>query len=55
MAEQDQIAKDIVVAMLTRSEVRWSFDSATAAGEAIGKIYTAVLHAVEEGVKNRNG
>jgi hypothetical protein len=47
----DEIAKDIIVAWLSRTEVRWSFDRATEAGEAIGKVYKAVLQAVIEGIE----
>jgi hypothetical protein len=49
----DEITKDIVVALLSRTEVRWSFAEATEAGEAIGKIYTAVLQAVGQGIESR--
>jgi hypothetical protein len=44
----DKIAKDIIVAWLSRSEVHWTFQNATEAGEAIGKVYTAVLQAVRD-------
>jgi hypothetical protein len=44
----DEIAKDIIVAWLSRTEVHWTFKNATEAGEAIGKVYTAVLEAVRD-------
>jgi hypothetical protein len=46
----EEIAKEIIVAWLSRSEVRWTFENATEAGEAIGKVYTAVLQAVQKGM-----
>ena len=45
----DEIAKDMVVAWLSRSALPEGFTNSTEAGEAIGKLYTAVLQAVKQG------
>jgi len=42
-----KIAKDIVVAWLSHTEVPCTFDKAAEAGKAIGEVYKAVLAAVQ--------
>jgi hypothetical protein len=50
----DEIAKDIVVAWLSHHQLAHSTrDTAKDIGKMMGEMYTAVLQAVEEGVKNR--
>jgi hypothetical protein len=43
----EKIARDIVVAWLSHTEVPCSFDKAAEAGKAIGEVYKAVLAAVQ--------
>jgi hypothetical protein len=50
----DEIARDIIVAWLSRSELPWGFANATEVGEAIGKAYKAILQAVREEMENRS-
>jgi hypothetical protein len=52
MSEIDQIAKDIMVAWLSRNDVRFDFENPTKAGEDIAKIYKVVLQAVREGFES---
>jgi hypothetical protein len=48
MAQSEQeIARDIVVAWLSHNDVRFDFENPGKTGESIGKIYTAVLEAVQ--------
>ena len=49
----DEIARDIMVAWLSGNAVSFSLADAEKTGEAIGKVYTAVLKAVREGIESR--
>ena len=49
----DEIARDIMVAWLSGNTVSFTLADAEKTGEAIGKVYTAVLQAVREGMKSR--
>jgi hypothetical protein len=49
MAQPEEIARDIVVAWLSHNQVSFSLNNPEQAGEAIGKVYKAVLQAVREG------
>jgi len=48
----DEIARDIMVAWLSGNAVSFSLADAEKTGEAIGKVYKAVLQAVREGSSN---
>ena len=50
----DEIARDIMVAWLSGNAVSFSLADAEKTGEAIGKVYTAVLKAVREGTQSLN-
>jgi hypothetical protein len=49
----DEIARDIMVAWLSGNAVSFSLADAEKTGEAIGKVYKAVLKAVREGIESR--
>lgn len=49
----DEIARDIMVAWLSGNNVSFSLADAEKTGEAIGKVYTAVLQAVRKGIESR--
>jgi hypothetical protein len=49
MAQADELARDIVVAWLSHNNVSFSLNDPEKIGEALGKIYTAVLQAVQGG------
>ena len=48
----DEIARDIMVAWLSGNAVSFSLADAEKTGEAIGKVYTAVLQAVRAGMQH---
>jgi hypothetical protein len=49
----DEIAKEIVVAWLSHNPLAADINDTTKTGERIGKIYTAVLQAVGQGIESR--
>ena len=58
MADADEIARDIVVAWLSRNDFPYRRNEgvvqADQTGELIGKVYKAVLAAVREGQQSLN-
>jgi hypothetical protein len=49
----DEIAKEIVVAWLSHNPLAADINDTTKTGERIGKIYTAALQAVGQGIESR--